>query len=207
MQHPSGGLSLRVDGVTMSGHARGMFETNEELATLDALLARSFAEAGEHLTGIISEERRLSARDLARYLVGTRHFVVATVTRSGAPRCSAVDGLFLHGHLWFTTSGDAVKAKHLEERPALSAAHVVGDDVGVFLHGHARVVRGGPGDADAIRHYWTELYESTPEDWVATPEDARYVEVLPTSMYTYAFNKERFEAMVAENARANTDGS
>jgi general stress protein 26 len=184
-----------------------MFETEDELATLDALLAKSFAGAGEHLTGIITAERRLLARDLARYLEGTRHFVVATVTRAGEPRCSAVDGLFLHGHLWFTTSGDAVKAKHLEERSAVSAAHVVGDDIGVFLHGRVRIVHGGPGEADTIRHYWTDLYESSPEDWVATPEDARYIEVIATSLYTYAFNRERFEAIVAENARAKTDGS
>jgi general stress protein 26 len=173
-----------------------MFETDDELATLDALIAKSFAGAGEHLTGIISEDRRLSARDLVRYLEGTRHFVVATVTKSGEPRNSAVDGLFLHGHLWFTTSGDSWKARHLEERPALSAAHVVGDDIGVFIHGHARIVRGGPGEADAIRHYWTELYESSPEDWVATPSDSRYIEVNATSLFTYVFNRERFESLV-----------
>jgi general stress protein 26 len=178
-----------------------MFETDEELDALDALLTRSFAGAGEHLTGIISGGRRLSARDLVRYLKGTRHFVVATVTKAGEPRCSAVDGLFLHGQLWFTTSGDARKAKHLEECPALSAAHVVGDDDGVFIHGHARVVRGGQGAADAIRHFWTEVYGASPEDWVATPRDARYIEVLATSMFTHAFNRERFEAMVTEVAR------
>lgn len=196
-----------VDSVVVSDHARGMFETDDELRILDALLDRSFAGAGDHLTGIISPERRLSARDLARYLEGTRHFVVATVSRAGAPRCSAVDGLFLHGHLWFTTSGDAIKAKHLEERPALSAAHVVGDDVGVFVHGDARIVRGGPGEADAIRHYWTELYESSPEDWVSTPRDARYVEVIATSIFTYAFNRERFEALVAKTTRGVEEGS
>ncbi len=196
-----------VDSVVVSDHARGMFETDDELRILDALLDRSFAGAGGHLTGIISPERRLSARDLARYLEGTRHFVVATVSRAGEPRCSAVDGLFLHGHLWFTTSGDAIKAKHLEERPALSAAHVVGDDVGVFVHGDARIVRGGPGEADAIRHYWTELYESSPEDWVSTPRDARYVEVIATSIFTYAFNRERFEALVAKTTRGVEEGS
>jgi general stress protein 26 len=184
-----------------------MFETDDELRFLDALLERSFAGAGDHLTGIISQERRLSARDLVRYLEGTRHFVVATVTKGGEPRCSAVDGLFLHGHLWFTTSGDSIKAKHLEARPAMSAAHVVGDDVGVFVHGQARIIRGGPGEADAIRHYWTELYESSPEDWVATPEDARYIDVIATSIFTYAFNRERFEALVAETTRGADEGS
>lgn len=200
-------MTFVVDVATAFGHAREMFETDQELDELDALLARSFASAGEHLTGIISEERRVSARDLVRYLEGTRHFVVATVTRAGEPRCSAVDGLFLHGRLWFTTSGGSVKATHVEERPALSAAHVVGDDVGVFIHGHARVLRGGPGDVDAIRHYWTDLYESSPEDWVATPEDARYIEVIATSMFTYAFNRDRFERLVNESTRAPEEGS
>jgi len=207
MQHSPAMAPTMVDDVALSDHARGMFETDDELDDLDALLTKSFAGAGAHLTEIITGDRRLSARDLVRYLEGTRHFVVATVTRAGEPRCSAVDGLFLHGRLWFTTSGDAVKAKHLEQRSTLSAAHVMGDDVGVFIHGHARVVPGGPGEADAFRHYWTELYDASPEDWVATPQDARYVEVLATSIFTYAFNRERFEAMMNEVARPSGNGS
>jgi hypothetical protein len=97
-----------------------MFETPEELASIDALLDTSFERAGDHLTGIISRERRLSAADLVRYLVGVRHLVVATVTSHGEPRCSAVDGLFLHGRFWFTTSADSFKAVHLEHRPEVS---------------------------------------------------------------------------------------
>jgi general stress protein 26 len=196
-----------VDVEGTFGHARGVFETDGELSELDALLERSFATAGSHLTEIISDERRLSARDLVSYLQGTRHFVVATVTKSGEPRCSAVDGLFLHGRLWFTTSGDSVKAKHLEERPALSAAHVVGDDIGVFIHGHARVVHGGPGEADSFRHYWTELYDSSPEDWVERPELSRYIEVNATLIFTYAFNRERFEALVRADATSQNEDS
>jgi Pyridoxamine 5'-phosphate oxidase len=172
-----------------------MFETSEERSSLDSLLNASFAIAGEHLTGIITPERRLSAEDLCRYLVGIRHLVVATVTAKGEPRCSAVDGLFLHGRFWFSTSAQSLKAVHLEKRTALSAAHVVGDDVGVFVHGRARVVAGGPGEADALRHYWTEVYGGSPEDWVTTPSDARYVEIAAHSMYSYAFSRERFEAM------------
>lgn len=72
---------------------------------------------------------------------------------------------------------------------------MVGDDVGVFVHGRARVVRGGPGEADELRHYWTEVYDASPEDWVPTTSDARYVEIVATSIYSYAFSRERFEAM------------
>ena len=95
-----------------------MFETPDELASLDELLAASFERAGDHLTSIISPDRRLSGADLARYLVGVRHLVVATVTAAGEPRCSAVDGLFLHGRFWFSTSGTSFKSRHLERRPA-----------------------------------------------------------------------------------------
>jgi general stress protein 26 len=174
-----------------------MFESPSELTVLDALLAQSFDRAGDHLTSIISPERRLTAADLARYLVGVRHLVVATVTEESEPRCSAVDGLFLHGHFWFSTSAHSFKAHHLERRPAMSGAHVVGDDVGIFVHGKARVVHGGPGDADAIRHYWTDVYGASPEDWVSDPSDARYIEIVPSSMYSYAFTRERFEALCA----------
>jgi hypothetical protein len=172
-----------------------MYETNEELDALDALLAASFIGATNHLTEIISDDRRLSARDLAKYLIGVRHLTVATVTAQGEPRTSAVDGLFLHGRFWFTTSKEAAKAVHLAKRPAVSAAHVVGDDIGIFVHGEVRTIKGGPGEADAIRHFWIEVYNSSPEEWVATPEDMRYYEIVPTKMFTYAFNRERFDEM------------
>lgn len=197
MQHPTEDFCSPVDATSPVRHALAVFETSEELDVVDALLAASFDRAGDHLTSIITPERRLTAVDLARYLVGTRHLVVATVTAAGEPRCSAVDGLFLHGRFWFTTSSESVKARHLQHRHALSGAHVVGDDVGIFVHGNARIVRGGPGEADALRHYWTEIYDSSPEDWVSTPTDARYVEIVPTSMYSYAFSRERFEEMCA----------
>jgi hypothetical protein len=169
-------------------------ETDEELAALDALLLRSFDSAGGHLTSIISPARRLSARDLADYLVGVRHMVVATVTATGEPRCSGVDTLFIHGRVWFTSSRHSVKARHLEARPAVSAAHVIGEDLGVFVHGHARVIVGGTDEAASLAPFWQEVYGATVEDWVEAPADARYFEIVPSAMYTYAFDRARFEA-------------
>ena len=61
-------------------HALSMFETKSELAVARRAVRRVVPLAGAHLVGIISPERRLSAADLARYLVGVRHLVVATVT-------------------------------------------------------------------------------------------------------------------------------
>jgi general stress protein 26 len=177
-------------------------ETDEELRELDALLDRSFASAGPHLIDIISEDRRLSASDLSRYFVGVKHVVVATTTAGGEPRCSAVDVLLVHARLWFSTSSTSVKIAHLERRPALSVAHVVGDDVGVFAHGAARIVRGATDEASALRPQWQEVYGGAPEDWVDSPEDARYVEVVPHAIYSYAFSRDRFESIVAAAADA-----
>ena len=174
-----------------------MFETDEEIAAIDLLLDRSYAGAGDHLGAIISPGRRLSARDLCRYLIDIRHLTVATTTTRGEPRCSAVDGLFLHGRFWFSTSAHAIKAVHLAQRPAVSAAHVIGDDVGVFVHGTARLVNGGPGEADPLRPYWEGIYGGSPEDWVSTPTDARYIEIVPSAMFSYAFSREKFEELVA----------
>lgn len=181
-----------------------MHETPDELAALQALLDASFGRAGDHLVDIITPERRLSAADTCRYLVGVKHFVLATTTAQGEPRCSAVDGLFLHGRVWWTSSGASFKARHAERRPAVSAAHVVGDDVAVFVHGHARVVHGGTDEAAALAPYWQAIYEgSTPEEWVETPADARYAEIVPTAMFTFASSRDRFEALFEQAAPSN----
>ena len=58
------------------------------------------AGAGEHLRGIITGERRLSAADLAGRLPGMRLLTVATVTADGRPLAGPVDGYFLHGTFW-----------------------------------------------------------------------------------------------------------
>jgi len=173
-----------------------MHETTEELAALDEIISRSFVGAGAHLTSIISDERRLSALDVANYLTGIRHLIVATTTAKGEPRCSAVDGIFVHGHFWFSTSATSVKAQHLEARPALSAAHIVGDDIGIFVHGSARIVRGASSESERLNPYWIEVCGATPENWVDEPRDARYIEIIPASFFTYAFDRARFENLV-----------
>jgi hypothetical protein len=173
-----------------------MNESDKDLRRLDDILAVSFGRAGSHLAGIISETRRLSAADLSTYLVGVKHWVVSTVTETGEPRCSAVDGLFIAGRFWCSTSADSFKIRDWQRRPALSAAHVVGDDVGIFLHGTTRIVRGATPEAAELAEHWRAVYGGTPEEWVDEPSHARYVEMVPHRLFTYAFNRSRFEAML-----------
>src|SRR6266496_2764567 len=111
-----------------------MYETPEEMATLQDLLDRSFERASEHLTSIMTPQRRLSAQRVVDDLAYIAVLNVATVTARGEPRISAVDGHFLHGRWHFTTSGASPKARQLRSRPAASAAYTPRDGYGVFCH-------------------------------------------------------------------------
>jgi len=117
-----------------------MLETPEELGNLQQLLDRSMAGAGEHLRGIITGERRLSAAELAGRLPGMRLLVVATVTADGRPLAGPVDGYFLHGTFWFSSGRNSVRMRHLAARPAVSATHLPGEELAVTVHGRAELV-------------------------------------------------------------------
>ena len=117
-----------------------MLETPEELDNLQQLLDRSMAGAGEHLRGIITGERRLSAAELAGRLQGMRLLTVATVTADGRPLAGPVDGYFLHGTFWFSSARNSVRMRHLAARPAVSATHLPGEELAVTVHGRAELV-------------------------------------------------------------------
>ena len=69
-----------------------MLETPQEFERLQALLDASMEEAGPHLRGIITDERRLDARQLTERLTGMRLLVLATATSDGRPVTAPVDG-------------------------------------------------------------------------------------------------------------------
>ena len=160
-----------------------MFETDDDLARLQTLLDASHARSTEHLRSIIHGDRRLTAAHVAGLLTGMKVISVATVTASGEPRISALDGHFLHGRWCFTTSGTAVKARHLAARPDVSATHLRGDDFGVFTHGVAqRLRRGDDGFAELDEHL-TSLYGASPSTWA---DDIAYLRIEPRWMVAYA---------------------
>ena len=84
---------------------------------------------------------------LTERLQGMRLLVLATVTADGRPLAGPVDGYFLHGTFWFSSGRDAVRMRHLAQRPAVSATHLPGEELAVTVHGTGRAVRsaGRPG--------------------------------------------------------------
>jgi Pyridoxamine 5'-phosphate oxidase len=164
-----------------------MLETSGELDELDALLAASMRAATEHLRNIMDQPTRsLTGREVAKLLTGMKTLALATVSRSGEPRISGVDGHFLHGRWVFTTSGRAAKARQLRQRPAASAAHINGDDLGVYAHGRVEFLDPANPDFAGIEEHLTAHYGSSPSSW---GDDIAYLRLQPHWMVGYAFDK------------------
>jgi hypothetical protein len=163
-----------------------MRETPDELAALQALLDASLAGSTGHLRSIVTE-RTMTARQLTGVLTGMCTLALSTVTASGEPRVSGVDGHFLHGTWYFGTARGAAKARHLAARPAASAAHMRGEDLGVFTHGTVRTMN--PEDAEPAAE-WPELlahlkdfYGPDAFDW---DREVVYYRLMPHWMTVFA---------------------
>lgn len=134
-----------------------MFETDAEISRLQELLDGSLDRSTSHLRAIVTPgERTLTAEQLVRVATGMCTLALATVTRSGEPRISGVDGHFLHGRWVLGTDPSAAKARHMAARPAVSTTYLRGEELGVFTHGHARPLNphGAPEDPQ-----WPETLE------------------------------------------------
>jgi general stress protein 26 len=160
-----------------------MLESHDDLTRLQSLLDASHARATEHLRDIINDDRSLSAEQIAGLLTGMRVITAATVTAGGEPRISAMDGHFLHGTWTFSTSRTSAKARHLSRRPAVSVAHVDGEALAVFSHGHVVELAGD--ELAAVDQHWTSHYGSSPLSW----GDVVMWRMDPTWMVGYAFRR------------------
>jgi len=163
-----------------------MLETPHETSALQALLDASHARATGHLRSIINDERTLTAEQLVALLTGMKVLSVATVTASGEPRISALDGHFLHGTWTFGTSGTSAKARHLERSPAVSVAHIDGEELALFSHGYAELLEPGP-QRDEVDAHWTAHYGSSPFSW---GDDIRMYRLRMTWAVAYAFGRD-----------------
>lgn len=163
-----------------------MLETPDETAALQALLDASHTKASGHLRSIIDDDRTLTAEQLAALLTGMKVLSVATVTAAGEPRISALDGHFLHGTWTFGTSGTSAKARHLAARPAVSVAHVDGEELALFSHGRAELIEAGP-ERDEVDAHWTAHYGSSPYSW---GDDIRMYRLRMTWAVAYAFKRD-----------------
>src|SRR5262245_17967525 len=166
-----------------------MFESDEDVRDLQALLDRTIAHANPHLLNIVKPERQLSAQQVVRYLQGTKHVAFATVNEHGEPRVAPLDGVFVRGRFTVSTGGQAARLRHLRANPACSAAHVDGDTIGIVVHGHAAIIGRDDEGVDELEPIWRDIYGSSPFEW---GEGVVFMRIEPTSMWAYAFHPEQF---------------
>lgn len=114
-----------------------MHETADDLASLQALLHRSYERAGRHLLSIHAPGRRLTGEQVAQRLQGMCLLALATVTAAGRPIVGPVDGVFYRGAFHFGSAPDSVRWRHIRRRPHVSATHLPGEELAVTVHGTA----------------------------------------------------------------------
>jgi hypothetical protein len=117
-----------------------MYETEDDLLELQALLDRSHANAGPHLRSIFSDDRRIPAAELPALLPGVQVLALATVTARCEPRVAPVDGLFFRGQWHFGSAQSSARFRHIRARAAVSATHIRDEELAVVVHGQAHEI-------------------------------------------------------------------
>jgi general stress protein 26 len=165
-----------------------MLETPVELDRLQSLLDASMATAGPHLSDIISEERRMDARELTERLQGLCLLVLATATADGRPLAGPVDGYFLHGTFWFSSGTASVRMRHLAARPAVSATYLPGEELAVTVHGRAECHPMNDAACAELRQAMLDAYlpKQGPsfEEWLDNV-DALAARIEPEKIFTF----------------------
>ena len=155
----------------------------EDLETLQALLDRSYANAGPHMQRIHTPDRRLTAEQLAERLQGMVLLALATVTADGRPIVGPVDGIFLHGAFHFGSAPDSVRFRHIRKRPWVSAVHLPGEELAVTVHGRAVEVDVSEGP---FRQTLLDIYLPRYGDkWLEVLEGGVFARIDAERMFTF----------------------
>jgi len=135
-----------------------LHETADDIRALQALLDRSYEQAGAHLRRITTPERRVHAEQLIEELGGMCLLALATVTADGRPIVGPVDGIFHRGSFYFGSAADSVRARHIRARSYVSATHVPREEFSVTVHGRAVPADIRVGSSGSFRRTLLEIY-------------------------------------------------
>jgi hypothetical protein len=167
-----------------------MYETETDLARLQALLDASIAGAGEFLRSSFEmPEHSLSAAQLVAHLEGGLTVALATVTGRGEPRVAPIGAFFYHGSFYVPTVAEAVRTRHVRKRPGLSLTVFEGEEFALIAHGRARVV--DVVDADFAELDSTQVAIGNPSVTLWS-ENGVYLQMVADRLYSYARHPDRF---------------
>ncbi len=165
-----------------------MYETPDDLAALQRVLDDSLDAAGTHLRRIITDERRLSAEQVAERLQGMCLLALATVTGDGRPIVGPVDGIFYRGAFYFGSAPDSIRFRHIRRRPHVSATHLPGEELSVTAHGRALEIDIDAEEHAGFRRTLLEIYVPRyGPDWESFLDSGvAYARIEADRMFTYA---------------------
>jgi hypothetical protein len=160
-----------------------VYETDEDLRALQALLDVSYVRAGAHLRSIWNRDSRLDAAQVSAELTGVQVLDLATVTPRGEPRVAPVDGLFYRGAFWFGSATDSLRFRNIRANPAVSAVLTRGlETFLVMVHGHAIELDPRGPEAGGFAAYPREVYVF---DWDAVHPDAPYARIEAKTIFAF----------------------
>ena len=167
-----------------------MRETAGEIAELQDLIDRSLARTRPHMRAIVHPgEYSLSAKQVVKLLDGLKTVAVAAPAPNGDPLVAPMDGWFLHGKFYFSSSGDAVRIRGLRKRPRASIAYFEGERFLINAHGHAELMFKGHPDLAEIDAIFHDHYGSSAFDW---SDEGVYVRLDADRFYTYSRTPDSF---------------
>jgi len=132
-------------------------ETAAEIETLQRLLDESDAGAGDHLRLIFGGANRLTAGELVAKLDGIFEVHLATLTGDGAPLVAPIDAIFLHGKVFVSVAGTAVRSRLLRRDQRVSASYTDGS-FAFIVHGKAVAMADESAAAQEFLEVVKELY-------------------------------------------------
>jgi uncharacterized pyridoxamine 5'-phosphate oxidase family protein len=160
-----------------------VYETDEDLRALQALLDVSYVRAGAHLRSIWDRDSRLDAAQVSAELTGVQVLDLATVTPGAEPRVAPVDGLFYRGAFWFGSAANSLRFRNIRANPAVSAVLTRGlETFLVMVHGRAIELDPRGPEAGGFAAYPREVYEF---DWDAVHPDAPYARIEAKTMFAF----------------------
>jgi hypothetical protein len=166
-----------------------MNESPEDLAALQSLLDRSYANTGPHLARLHTPDRRLRAEQVVERLQGMCLLVLATATADGRPITGPVDGIFHRGAFHFGSSPDSLRFRHIAARPQVSACHLPGEELAITVHGTAVPIEISSPEEAGFRRALLDIYVPRyGPDWETDFLDTGpvYARIDAARMFTYS---------------------
>lgn len=167
-------------------------ETAAELKALQALIDRSHERTKPHMRSITDPSKySLSAKQVVKLLEGMKTVAVAAPAPNGDPLVAPMDGWFLHGTFFFSSSGDSIRIKGLRRRPRASIAYFEGEKFLINAHGPAALMFKGHPDVEEIDAVFKKHYGGSAFDW---SDEGVYVRLDADRFFTYSRTPEEFPA-------------